>query len=66
MLLFKDKLRNFALSTFEKFKKHKPKLILSQDEKDALKGLSRDKSILISRPDKDNGVVLIDETTLLG
>ena len=36
LLSFKDKLRNLALSSFEKFEKRKPKPILSQDEMDAI------------------------------
>ena len=58
---FKDKLRHFALSTFQRFKKHQPKPVLSDDEKKALKSLSKDKSLVITRPDKGNGVVILDK-----
>ena len=62
---FKDKLRNLAKSTFTRYKKHKPKGILSDDEEKAMISLSKDKSIVISRPDKGNGVVLMDKSSYI-
>ena len=58
---FKDKLKHLALSSFQRFKKHEPPPIFSKEEMEALKSLSRDKSIVITRPDKGNGVVLMDK-----
>ena len=62
---FKDKLRNLAFSTFERFKKHNPKPVLSKEEQKALKSLAKDKSLVITRPDKGNGVVLMDKQDYL-
>ena len=58
---FKDKLKHLAFSSFQRFKKHEPRPIISKEEMEALKSLSRDKSIVITRPDKGNGVVLMDK-----
>ena len=62
---FKDKLRHLAKSTFTRYQKHKPKGILSDDEEKAMISLSKDKSIVISRPDKGNGVVLMDKSSYI-
>ena len=58
---FKDDLRHLAFKSFKDFKKNVPKSILSQDELSALQSLSRDDSIVITRPDKGNGVVLMNK-----
>ena len=62
---FKDKLRHLAKSTFSRFVKHPPKPVLSDEESKAMLSLSKDKSIVISRPDKGNGVVLMDRVDYL-
>ena len=58
---FRDKLRHLVKSSFQRFKKHQPKPVLSEEETKALESLSKDKSIVIARPDKGNGVVLMDK-----
>ena len=59
---FKTDLRHLAFSSYREFKKDIPKNALSEEELAALKSLSVDKSIIISRPDKGNGVVLMDRS----
>ena len=59
---FKDKLRHLAKSAFSKFQKSRPTAVLSDEESKALISLSKDKSIVICRPDKGNGVVLMDKS----
>ena len=61
-LPFKDKLKNLAFTSFQRFKKHNPKPVLSEEEQKALKSLAKDKTLVITRPDKGNGVVLLDKT----
>ena len=59
---FKTDLRHLAFSSYKEFKKNVPKNSLSEEELSALKSLSEDKNIIISRPDKGNGVVLMDKS----
>jgi hypothetical protein len=59
---FKDDLRHLAFKSFKDFKKNVPKSALSDEEQSALKSLSRDDKIVITRPDKGNGVVLMDKS----
>ena len=59
---FKTDLRHLAFSSYKDFKKNSPKNILSEEEMSALKSLSQDKNIIISRPDKGNGIVLMDRS----
>ena len=58
---FKDELRHLAFNSFRDFKKNVPKGVLSVEELSALKSLSSDDSIIITRPDKGNGVVLMNK-----
>lgn len=59
---FKTDLRHLAFNSYKDFKKKVPNNVLSEEELVALKSLSKDKSIVISRPDKGNGVVLMDKS----
>ena len=59
--VFKNELRNLAFKSYTEFKKKLPDTKLSESEMNALKSLQRDRSILISKPDKGNGVVLMDK-----
>ena len=59
---FKDRLRSLAFWSFNQYKKQILKPVLSDKEQSALKSLSKDKTIIIARPDKGNGVVLMDKT----
>ena len=59
---FKTDLRHLAFSSYKEFKKNIPKNSLTDEELAALKSLSEDKNIIISRPDKGNGVVLLDKS----
>jgi hypothetical protein len=56
----KDALRHLALSSWDSYYKKKPGRILTDGEWKALRSLSKDKSIIIARPDKGNGVVIVD------
>ena len=58
---FKNTLRQIAFKSFQEFKKNVPKCLLNQDEKLALESLAKDDSIMIARPDKGNGVVLMNK-----
>ena len=62
---FRDQLRHIAKSSFQTWIKHQPRAVLSEEESKALDSLSKDKSIIVARPDKGNGVVLMDKTDYL-
>ena len=58
---FNDRLRSLAFWSYNLYKKSFFKPVLTEEEKSALKTLSKNKSIIITRPDKGNGVVLLDK-----
>ena len=59
---FKDRLRSLAYWSYAQYKKQFLNPVLSDEEQFALKTLSKDKSIIIARPDKGNGVVIMDKS----
>ena len=61
---FKSSLKQLAMSTFYNYKPES-QYLLSKDEHCILKNLANDKSIVIMKPDKGNGVVLLDKSVYL-
>ena len=60
--MFRSKLKNIALSSFFKYNNSFKTLNIPKEEMDALKALSNDKSIVILKPNKGSGVVILDKT----
>ena len=58
---FKSELKNIAHSSFSRIKNFKLNSNLPKSQIDALKNLSNDKSIVIIKPDKGNGVVVLNK-----
>ena len=58
---FKSTLRHLAMSSYYQYKPEE-KFMLSKSEYEALVGLSKDDSIVILKPDKGNGTVIMDKT----
>ena len=57
----KTKLKDIALSTFHGYSSNSLPLNVSRAELSALKKLSRNKDLVIVRPDKGNGIVILDK-----
>ena len=57
---FKSSLKHLAMSTFYNYKPES-QYLLSKDEYNILKNLAKDKSIIVMKPDKGNGIVLLDK-----
>ena len=55
-------MREIAFKSFKDFKKNIPRNFLCEEELAALENLSKDDSIVIARPDKGNGVVLMNKS----
>ena len=55
---FKTKLKDIALSGYRNFSP--PNFLLTSDDYKTLKGLKDDKNIIIIKPDKGNGVVILN------
>ena len=55
-------MREIAFKSFKDFKKNIPRNFLCEEELTALENLSKDDSIVIARPDKGNGVVLMNKS----
>ena len=60
--IFKSSLKHYALSYFYSFDHFKSRDDTLSENLNILKNLARDDNILILRPDKGNGIVLIDRT----
>ena len=58
---FKSAVKNLALNTFYNFRSRE-RSSLTGEEFIALKNLSKDKNIVITRPDKGNGVVILNKS----
>ena len=60
----KTKTKETALSSFRQYNKN-PQQNLSKEELAALTNLSKNKDIVIQKPDKGNSVVIVDKDTYI-
>ena len=58
----KTYIKNVAFSTYYSFNPSKVQQNLSSDDLESLKCLAKNKDVIITRPDKGQGVVLLDKT----